>query len=88
MPGITFVFEESTNIQVKMTIPKNILDRWNLFRERGDLIILAKKTGITYGAMRNIFSTGECQIRIIEKINAFFKKKEARVTAILEDDNN
>ena len=69
-----------------MTIPKETLNRWNELREKGDFIILAKKTGLGRISLHNIFTTGECSVRVAEKINSFYKSRQEKIKSITLED--
>lgn len=68
-----------------MTIPKETLEKWNALRERGDMILLAQKTGVNRTSLHHIFTTGECSVRVAEKINAFYKSRQNKIKSITLD---
>lgn len=71
-----------------MIIPKETLSKWWGLKERGDVLVLSKKTGLSRATIYNIFKYGECTTSVAFKFQSFFNKKQKGVKQFETQDQN
>lgn len=66
-----------------MKIPHKIM----LDKERGDIVLICKKTGISRPTITNAFNTGNASRKTVNAIVSFYNDEKKEIAKI-ENDNN
>lgn len=67
----------------KMTVPKELQDKWKSLYSTGDFQAIAEKSGFTHETIRTSFNKGECSDKVFEAIADYYKGKDQRVNQYL-----
>lgn len=66
-----------------MTIPKSVLDKWQLLRTHGDMQKIAAKAGVSAQSIRNAFLNEETNEEIFKAIADFYEEKIKMISAYI-----
>lgn len=70
-----------------MIIPKKTLKVWADLKEYGDVAALAKAIGKSEPTVWKILKEGKAKAEYVEKINAFYKERQKKVSVPFDDNN-
>ena len=68
-----------------MTIPQEILDKWQMYRSHGDMTSIAELAGVTSATVSNAFKNGRANEELIAVMSDFYSDKQERMDAYLND---
>ena len=71
-----------------MTIPKELLNKWDQLKTHGDIELLSEKAGVTRPTVMRVFKTGKASDELFLIIAEFYSDKEQRFANYLNQNNN
>ena len=64
-----------------MEIPQEILAKWKMLREHGDIVKIAKEAASNKVTVGKALNEGECAEELFVKISAFYNRRESLLNA-------